>query len=106
MFGGDDFAVMNAEANPAQPALTISYAAVTHQGQPCPHHQDAILVAGRVLQKAEFIDGCAPLAEMPRFAISDGVSGNPQPAAASRLLLQALLALEATHPGLSPQARA
>jgi serine/threonine protein phosphatase PrpC len=94
---------MNA-SNPKQ--TTVRYAAFTHQGKPFPHNQDAMLVAGRVVQKAEFIDGWAPLAQMPRFAISDGVSGNPQPAAASRLLLQALLALESTHPGLSPQARA
>ena len=84
---------------------TLRYAAFTHQGKPFPHNQDAVLVAGRVLQQAEFLDGCVAFAEMPRFAISDGVSGNPQPAAASRLLLQRLLALESTHPGLSPQAR-
>lgn len=83
----------------------LCYAAFTHPGLPFPHNQDAILVAGQVLQKAGFVDGRVPLADMPSFAISDGVSGNPQPAAASRLLLQALLALEATHPGLSPQAR-
>lgn len=84
---------------------TLRYAGFTHQGKPFPHNQDAILVAGRVVQKAEFVDGWAPLTQMPRFAISDGVSGNPQPAAASRLLLQALLALESTHPDWSPQAR-
>jgi serine/threonine protein phosphatase PrpC len=43
---------------------------------------------------------------MPRFAISDGVGGSPQPAAASRRLLQNLLALDASHPALTPRARA
>ena len=54
-----------------------------------------------MLQNAACVGGSVPLADLPRFAISDGVSGNPQPAAASRLLLQALLALEAIHPELS-----
>ena len=85
---------------------TLRYAAFTRQGQRRPRNQDAILVAGVVYQKAVFIDGVMPLAEMPRFAISDGVSGNPQPAAASRLLLTALLATDAAHPAWSPQARA
>ena len=96
---------MDAGSNPANPEPTLRYAAFTHPGKSHPHNQDAILVAGQVLQKAGFVDGRVPLADMPRFVISDGVSGNPQPAAASRMLLQALLALEATHPGLSPQAR-
>lgn len=87
------------QSNPAIPEPTLRYVAFTHPGKSHPHNQDAILVAGQVLQKAAFVDGLVPLADMPRFAISDGVSGNPQPAAASRLLLQALLALEATHPG-------
>lgn len=85
---------------------TLRYAAFTRQGQRRPRNQDAILVAGVVYQKAVFIDGVMPLAEMPRFAISDGVSGNPQPAAASRLLLTALLATDAAQPAWPPQARA
>lgn len=97
---------MNTVSNPMDPAPILRYAAFTHQGRPFPHNQDAILVAGRVLQLADFVVGHVSFEQMPRFAISDGVSGNPQPAAVSRLLLQALLALEATHPGVSPQARA
>lgn len=97
---------MHTAASPVNSPPTLRYAAFTHPGKPFPHNQDAILVAGQVLQKAAFVDGCVPLEQMPRFAISDGVSGNPQPAAASRLLLQALVALESTHPDGSPQVRA
>jgi serine/threonine protein phosphatase PrpC len=84
----------------------LAYAAFTHHGKGSPHNQDAILVAGQVMQKAAFVSGCVPLMAMPRFAISDGVGGSPQPAAASRRLLQNLLALDASHPALTPRARA
>ena len=90
--------------NPEQTTLALH--GLYPPGNAFPHNLDAMLVAGRVLQQAEFVDGCVAFAEMPRFAISDGGSGNPQPAAASRLLLQALLALESTHADWSPQARA
>lgn len=85
---------------------TLRYAAFTHKSNSHGHNQDAILVAGRVMQKAALVEGAVPLEQMQRFAVSDGVSSSPQPAAASRLLLQALLALDATHPALSPQWRA
>lgn len=106
MSGGNGLAVRHAGSNPVNLEPMLRYAAFTHPGKSHTHNQDAILVAGQVLQKAAFVDGRVPLADMPRFAISDGVSGNPQPAAASRLLLQALLTLESSHPAVSPQARA
>lgn len=84
----------------------LRYAAFTHQGKPFRRNQDAILVAGRVLQTADFVHGSLPLDRMRRFAVSDGVSGHPQPAAASRLLLKNLLALDTSHPKWSPSWRA
>ena len=59
----------------AQPAhLAVRYAAFTHRGTPHRHNQDAILTAGRVIQKAEFVDGVLPLDRRQRFAVSDGVT--------------------------------
>ena len=86
----------------ARPTPTLRYAAFTHQGKPFRRNQDAILVAGRVLQTADFAHVSLPLDRMRRFAVSDGVSGHPQPAAASRLLLKNLLALDTSYPKLSP----
>ena len=87
----------------AEPAhLAVRYAAFTHRGTPHRHNQEAILTAGRVIQKAEFVDGVLPLDRRQRFAVSDGVSSQPYPAAASRLLLETLLALDRSHPALLP----
>ncbi len=90
-------------AKSAQPALILHYAAFTHKGNGFRRNQDAILVAGRVLQTATFVEGSLPMDRNLCFAVSDGVSGHPQPAAASRLLLENLLAVQASHPDLRPQ---
>jgi len=86
-----------------QPASTLRYAAFTHPGKLHRRNQDAILVVDRVLQTADFVHGSLPLQGMLRFAVSDGVSGQPQPAAASRLLLENLLVVQVPNPDLTPQ---
>lgn len=82
---------------------TFRYAGFTHPGLAHRRNQDAILVGGRVLQRPEFVDGQTPVDRLRRFAVSDGVGGQPHPAAASRLLLENLAALDVSHPALPPQ---
>ncbi len=86
-----------------KPTPQLRYAAFTHPGKRHHRNQDAILVADRVLQSASFVEGLQPMNRNLCFAVSDGVSGQPQPAAASRLLLESLLAANTSHPMLTPQ---
>jgi len=87
------------------PEITIHYAALTHRGKPFARNQDAILIAGQVIQKPEILCGTLAAGTVHPFAISDGVSGHPQPAAAARVLLESLRDTYPASPKINPQGR-
>lgn len=83
----------------------LHYAAFTHPGKRYRQNQDALLLAGDVLQLAGFWHGQKSLTEKTRFALADGAGGLPNGSAASRTLLQNLAELDACRPQLLPRQR-
>jgi protein phosphatase len=83
--------------------LQLHYAALTHPGLVSRRNEDALLVAGHIIQKAVIRCGSLALDKTHRFAVSDGVGGLPNAAAASRLLLGKLRELDKIHSGLSAE---
>ena len=80
--------------------MKYHYAAFTHAGSHYKENQDAILVAGRVYQTPNaFLTGTVDTTQLAgaghhRFAVADGISGQPAAAAASRTLLEVLQHLD------------
>ncbi len=69
--------------------MKYHYAAFTHAGSHYKENQDAILVAGRVYQTPNaFLTGTIDTTQLAdadhhRFAVADGISGQPHPAGGS-----------------------